>query len=172
MKRGDQPVAASFSPTYGEQWSPSHRRYPTSARKGDVVLLLSPNSIFFPIVCLSVMSLGAIIATTNPLNTNLEINKQIADSKPVLAFTTTDLVPKLADSNLSIVQIGSGTGNRRIVNTLEQMMTAEPNRNRIKERVTQDDTATLLYSSGTTGASKGVISSHRNLIAMVPTLDS
>ncbi|KAJ0866269.1 putative AMP-dependent synthetase/ligase, AMP-dependent synthetase-like superfamily [Helianthus annuus] len=34
-------------------------------RKGDVVMLLSPNSIFFPIVCLSVMSLGAIITTTN-----------------------------------------------------------------------------------------------------------
>ncbi|KAI3696034.1 hypothetical protein L1987_79043 [Smallanthus sonchifolius] len=139
-------------------------------RKGDVVLLLSPNSIFFPIVCLSVMSLGAIITTTNPLNTNREINKQIADSKPVLAFTTSDLVPKLADSNLPIVLIGSGAGNRRIVNTLEQMMTTEPNRNRIKERVTQDDTATLLYSSGTTGASKGVISSHRNLIAMVQTV--
>ncbi|KAI3816293.1 hypothetical protein L1987_15986 [Smallanthus sonchifolius] len=107
---------------------------------------------------------------TNPLNTNREINKQIADSKPLLAFTTSDLVPKLADSNLPIVLIGTGAGNRRIVNTLEQMMTTEPNRNRIKERVTQDDTATLLYSSGTTGASKGVISSDRNLIAMVQTV--
>ncbi|BBG94763.1 OPC-8:0 CoA ligase1 [Prunus dulcis] len=35
-------------------------------RKGHVVLLLSPNSIFFPVVCLAVMSLGAIITTTNP----------------------------------------------------------------------------------------------------------
>nr|QYV42686.1 phenylalanoyl CoA ligase [Taxus cuspidata] len=33
--------------------------------------------------------------------------------------------------------------------------------------VRQDDTATLLYSSGTTGLSKGVISTHRNLISMV-----
>nr|GMC95921.1 4-coumarate--CoA ligase-like 5 [Ipomoea batatas] len=30
-----------------------------------------------------------------------------------------------------------------------------------------DDMLTLLYSSGTTGASNGVVSSHRNLIAMV-----
>ncbi|KAJ0678125.1 putative AMP-dependent synthetase/ligase, AMP-binding, AMP-binding enzyme domain, ANL [Helianthus annuus] len=145
-------------------------------RKGDVVMLLSPNSIFFPIVCLSVMSLGAIITTTNPLNTNREINKQISDSKPVLAFTTSELVPKLSDSNLPIVLIGSDTGTGKIskigkiVNTLDEMMKTEPNRNRIKERVTQDDTATLLYSSGTTGASKGVISSHRNLIAMVQTV--
>lgn len=139
-------------------------------RKGDVVLILSPNSIFFPIVCLSVMSLGAIITTTNPLNTNREINKQIANSKPVLAFTISELLPKLADSNLPIVLIGSGTGKGKIVSTLEEMMWKEPNPNRVKERVTQDDTATLLYSSGTTGESKGVISSHRNLIAMVQTV--
>ncbi|KAI3778466.1 hypothetical protein L2E82_07796 [Cichorium intybus] len=139
-------------------------------RKGDVVLILSPNSIFFPIVCLSVMSLGAIITTTNPLNTNREINKQIANSKPVLAFTISELLRKLADSNLPIVLIGSGTGKGKIVSTLEEMMRKEPNPNRVKERVTQDDTATLLYSSGTTGESKGVISSHRNLIAMVQTV--
>ncbi|KAK6118939.1 hypothetical protein DH2020_047318 [Rehmannia glutinosa] len=50
------------------------------------------------------------------------------------------------------------------------MMRREPSQSRVKERVNQDDTATLLYSSGTTGASKGVVSSHRNLIAMVQTV--
>ncbi|CBI18881.3 unnamed protein product, partial [Vitis vinifera] len=118
-------------------------------RKGHVILLLSPNSILFPIVCLSVMSLGAVITTTNPLNTAREIGKQIADSKPVLAFTIPSLVPKLAGSNLPI-----------------------PSGKRVGERVNQEDTATLLYSSGTTGASKGVVSSHRNLIAMVQTIVS
>ncbi|KAG2319652.1 hypothetical protein Bca52824_012865 [Brassica carinata] len=65
-------------------------------RKGHVVLLLSPNSILFPVVCLSVMSLGAVITTTNPLNTAAEIAKQIKDSNPVLAFTTSQLLPKIA----------------------------------------------------------------------------
>ncbi|MFZ8398882.1 AMP-binding protein, partial [Staphylococcus aureus] len=50
------------------------------------------------------------------------------------------------------------------------MMETEPSQSRVKDRVTQDDTATLLYSSGTTGASKGVVSSHRNLIGMVQTI--
>ncbi|GMP44628.1 hypothetical protein CsSME_00013478 [Camellia sinensis var. sinensis] len=71
-------------------------------RKGHVILLLSPNSIFFPIVCHSIISLRAIITTTNPLNTTREIAKQIVDSNPVLAFTTPQLIPKLTDSNLSI----------------------------------------------------------------------
>ncbi|GJS67086.1 4-coumarate--CoA ligase 5-like protein [Tanacetum coccineum] len=143
-------------------------------RKGDVILLLSPNSIYFPIICLSVMSLGAIITTTNPLNTKNEISKQIADSKPVLAFTIVDLLPKLAGSGFPIVLIDSGSttgfANVKITNTLKKMMMTTPKPNRFKETVSQDDTATLLYSSGTTGASKGVISSHRNLIAMVQTV--
>ncbi|CAA3029966.1 4-coumarate--CoA ligase-like 5 [Olea europaea var. sylvestris] len=144
-------------------------------RKNDVVLLLSPNSIYFPIVCLAVMSLGAIITTTNPLNTPPEIAKQIADSKPVLVFTVPQLLPKLADSKLPIVLLDSGnsyTSESKIVKTIVEMMKREPNQSRVKERVSQDDTASLLYSSGTTGISKGVVSSHRNLIAMVQTIVS
>ncbi|KAF8026261.1 hypothetical protein BT93_F2923 [Corymbia citriodora subsp. variegata] len=156
-------------------------------RKGDVVLLLSPNSISFPVVCLAVMSLGAVITTTNPLNTASEIAKQIADSKPVLAFTTPDLAPKIAAAapGLSLVLIEDaaspssrpGGDNRsapkaKIITTLREMIASGPEASgrRVRERVDQNDTATLLYSSGTTGASKGVVSSHRNLIAMVQTV--
>uniref|UniRef100_A0A2C9TZF4 Uncharacterized protein n=1 Tax=Manihot esculenta TaxID=3983 RepID=A0A2C9TZF4_MANES len=144
-------------------------------RKGHVILLLSPNSIFFPVVCLSVMSLGAIITTTNPLNTPREIAKQIADSKPLFAFTIPELVPKLVESNsnVPIILIDDQNSTKiqaKIVATLSEMMRKEPSESRVRERVNMDDTATLLYSSGTTGASKGVVSSHRNLIAMVQTI--
>ncbi|KAI3933755.1 hypothetical protein MKX01_025171 [Papaver californicum] len=151
-------------------------------RKGDVILILSPNSIYFPIICLSVMSLGAIITTTNPLNTPQEIDKQITDSNPILAFTTQSLLPKLAATNLPVILIGDSTPITRsllaaitkplIITSLEEMMEKEPSRYRVKERVSLDDTATLLYSSGTTGVSKGVISSHGNLIAMVQTVSN
>ncbi|BFG19426.1 hypothetical protein CerSpe_057000 [Prunus speciosa] len=152
-------------------------------RKGHVVLLLSPNSIFFPVVCMAVMSLGVIITTTNPLNTTREIAKQTADSKPVLAFTTRQLISKLGGSttDLSIVLIDDdkikapnhGTGNGKIVSTLGQMMEKKKRHGssneglNLKEEIKQDDTTTLLYSSGTTGASKGVVSSHKNMIEMV-----
>ncbi|KAL3351499.1 hypothetical protein AABB24_019876 [Solanum stoloniferum] len=144
-----------------------------SIRKGDVVLLLSPNSIFFPIICLAVMSLGAIITTTNPLNTNNEIAKQIKDSNPVLAFTIPQLLPKLTGSNLPVILIdgvNDSNSNLKIVGDLQKLIQRKPSESRLKERVTQNDIATLLYSSGTTGASKGVISSHKNLIAMVQTI--
>ncbi|KAG7972015.1 hypothetical protein I3843_07G163100 [Carya illinoinensis] len=142
-------------------------------RKGDVILLLSPNSIFFPVVSLAVMSLGAVISTTNPINTAREIAKQIADSKPIIAFTTRQLVPKLAESSLRIVILDEhqsipAVRNARIVATLEEMLKKQPSGDgRVRDLVNQDDTATLLYSSGTTGMSKGVVTSHRSLIAMV-----
>ncbi|KAL8136539.1 hypothetical protein V2J09_002540 [Rumex salicifolius] len=145
-------------------------------RKGHVILILSPNSIFFPVVCLSVMSLGAVITTTNALNTPNEIAKQIGDSKPYLAFTTPELLPKIRNAalNLPIILMTdvknprSGAGFEDFT-TLKELMETKPNECRLKERVTQNDTASLLYSSGTTGPSKGVVSSHGNLIAMVQT---
>lgn len=120
------------------------------------------------------MSLGAVITTTNPLNTVSEIAKQVSDSRPVLAFTTFELIPKLAKSKLPIILI-DGVGSEmtktpsgfNIIGRLSEMMKKEASESRVKERVTEDDTATLLYSSGTTGPSKGVVSSHKSLIAMV-----
>ncbi|KAL5778325.1 hypothetical protein ACOSP7_011251 [Xanthoceras sorbifolium] len=144
-------------------------------RKGHVVVILSPNSVLFPIVCFAVMSLGAVITTMNPVNTPREIAMQIADSKPVLVFTVNKLVPKLASLKLPIVLLDDTEPEitipieAKILTTLQEMIKRESNGRRVKDRVEQDDTATLLYSSGTTGTSKGVKSSHRNYIAMIET---
>ncbi|XP_064935144.1 4-coumarate--CoA ligase-like 4 isoform X2 [Musa acuminata AAA Group] len=144
---------------------------PLSVRKPHVVLLLSPNSVHFPVVSLAVMSLGAVLTTTNPLNTPVEIGRQLADSCPVLAFTTRSLIPKLASApDLRIVLLDDRrrpSDDRRIVATIGEMIATEPDPARTAGAVSQDDTATLLYSSGTTGISKGVVATHRNLIAMV-----
>ncbi|KAL9306788.1 putative AMP-dependent synthetase/ligase, AMP-binding enzyme domain-containing protein [Arabidopsis thaliana] len=140
-------------------------------RRGDVVLILSPNSIYIPVVCLSVMSLGAVFTTANTLNTSGEISKQIADSNPTLVFTTRQLAPKLPVA-ISVVLTDDEvyqelTSAIRVVGILSEMVKKEPSGQRVRDRVNQDDTAMMLYSSGTTGPSKGVISSHRNLTAHV-----
>ncbi|XP_056849284.1 4-coumarate--CoA ligase-like 8 isoform X2 [Raphanus sativus] len=137
-------------------------------RRGDVVLVLSPNSISVPIVCLSVMSLGAVVTTANPLNTAGEISGQMADSNPKLAFTTPELAKKLAGSGVSIFLERKGpTRGVRVAGYLTEMVNKETSGDRARDRVDKDDTAMLLYSSGTTGRSKGVIISHGNLIAHV-----
>ncbi|XP_039055859.1 4-coumarate--CoA ligase-like 5 [Hibiscus syriacus] len=119
---------------------------------------------------LSVMHLGAIITTSNPLNTSREIAFHIADSKPVLVFTTGQVVPKLAGSSLPIVLLDTteATGQVKIVGTINEMIKKGPtDRIGVRDRVYQDEAASLLCSSGTTGASKGVISTHRNLMALM-----
>ncbi|XP_020587976.1 4-coumarate--CoA ligase-like 4 [Phalaenopsis equestris] len=128
--------------------------------KGNVVLILSPNSLYFPIVSLAVMSLGAILTTANTLNTPPEISAQIADSRPVLAFTTRSLLPKLAGHEFPILFLEEKT-------LLEWTDTDSHQRSPPREPVSQDDTAMILYSSGTTGKSKGVIFTHRNLISAI-----
>ncbi|KAL4186763.1 hypothetical protein AMTRI_Chr09g15550 [Amborella trichopoda] len=135
-------------------------------KQGDVVLLLSPNSIYFPIICLAIMSIGAIITTTNPLNTPREIHKQAADSKAKLAVTTPALVAKLGLTKLPVVLIGSDTKAQSCVCSLDDLMRSDPEKRPVV-RIRQEDTATLLFSSGTTGASKGVATTHRNIIAMI-----
>ncbi|CAN0855718.1 Peroxisomal OPC-8:0-CoA ligase 1 [Linum grandiflorum] len=166
--------------TFHELWTSvdsfaAHLSEAMGIQKGHVVLLLSPNSISFPVVYLAVMSLGAVITTTNPLNTPREIAKQISDSKALLAFTVPELVPKLAISNpnLPIVLIDGAKQSMIVARLSEILIKKAVDRSgggRVRERVDQEDTATMLYSSGTTGESKGVVSSHRNLIAMVQTI--
>ncbi|CAN7042306.1 unnamed protein product [Brassica oleracea var. botrytis] len=139
-------------------------------RRGDVILILSPNSFYIPIVCLAVMSLGAVVTTANTLSTAGEISKQIADSKPTLVFTTAQLAHKLPAGIFIVLteeEHVEPTGGVRVVGVLFEMMKKEPSGQRVRDRVNQEDTAVMLYSSGTTGASKGVISSHRNLTSYV-----
>ncbi|ESQ34749.1 hypothetical protein EUTSA_v10007285mg [Eutrema salsugineum] len=138
-------------------------------RRGDVVLILSPNSVYIPVVYLSVLSLGAVVTTANTLNTAGEISRQISDSNPTLAFTTRQLAPKLP-AGISVVltdDVEERTRGVDVVGILSEMMKKEPSGKRVRDRVNQEDTAAMLYSSGTTGQSKGVISSHGNLIAYV-----
>ncbi|KAJ8616779.1 hypothetical protein MRB53_036151 [Persea americana] len=128
-------------------------------KKGDVVLLVSPNFLHFPLLVLGIMSLGAVFSTANPLNTRQEIQTQVQDSNAVLILTTQELQPKL-DGLLSRPLI-------LVEPFLEKLINGPPPPPTCKlPHVTQDDTASLMYSSGTTGKSKAVVGSHRNLIAM------
>ena len=128
---------------------------------GDVVLHVSPNSLHFPAFVLAAMSLGAVFSTANFLQTRSEIQSQIQDSGPVLILTTADLASKLD---------GLIPRPPTLIDQFFASLSIDRNAPVEFPGVGPADPAALMYSSGTTGKSKGVVSSHGNLVAMASVL--
>ncbi|XP_023744862.1 probable CoA ligase CCL7 [Lactuca sativa] len=129
--------------------------YTYSISKGDVILIFSPNSILFPVAFLAVTSLGAIATTANPLYTVKELAHQISDSKPKLIITVDQLFSKVNGFNLPLIDLGN----------FSDLVAKSSNHAALSPSVYQSDVAAILYSSGTTGLSKGVVLTHRSIIA-------
>lgn len=115
-------------------------------RPGDRVAMKMENSDLFVIVYLAIHLAGA---TAVPLNTKLtqsEIDYQIQDSSPRIAIAP--------------VSLSAAVRHVRPESLLEA-----PNGEVSLPQVSPDAAATIFYTSGTTGSPKGVIHSHRTLIA-------
>ncbi len=118
-------------------------------RRGDAVGLLAPNSVDWPVAFHAVIALGGIVTSINPLLTPEEIRKQLGDAGARAVIAAGPLRDAVA-------------GMERVI-ALEALPTADhapP-----AAGVDPADLAVLPFSSGTTGLSKGVMLTHRNLVA-------
>ncbi|KAM0024869.1 putative AMP-dependent synthetase/ligase, AMP-binding enzyme domain, ANL domain-containing protein [Helianthus debilis subsp. tardiflorus] len=140
--------------------------------KNDVVLILAPNSIQYPVAVYSIIALGAIVTTVNPQYTVGEISKQIKDSNPKVIITVQDLYEKVANFGLPVVFLGSGGVKKGCFYVKDLILTSGSVSELPKVEISGDHTAALLYSSGTTGVCKGVVLSHMNFIAVSQMLAS
>ncbi len=140
-------------------------------RKGDTCAIYSPNTIEFPIVVLAVARLGGIVTTANPSYTAEELTRQLSDSCTRILFTSPAVgaAAREAAAQANVERVfcfGETPGTTPFETLLSGTIAAPP------VAIDPDDLVALPYSSGTTGLPKGVMLSHRNLVANMLQVDA
>jgi acyl-CoA synthetase (AMP-forming)/AMP-acid ligase II len=133
-------------------------------RKGDVLAIMSPNLPEYPIAFHGVATAGGVNTTLNPTYTADEIAFQLNDSRARLLITIPPLVGKAKEAAAKskveeIIVFGEAEGAVPFASLLVEGEVPEVHVD------PATDLVALPYSSGTTGFSKGVMLTHRNLVA-------
>ncbi|GAA1465550.1 AMP-binding protein [Microbacterium thalassium] len=136
---------------------------------GTTVAVLCPNIPAFATVFHGALRAGATVTTVNSLSTAGEIEKQLRDAGATWFVTVSPLLPQAVAAATAV-----GIPHNRLI-----VLDGAPGHPNLRELLTEGsappevsfDPATHLavmpYSSGTTGIPKGVMLTHRNLVANV-----
>ena len=138
-------------------------------RKGDVFATVCPNVPEFALAFYGVASLGGATTMLNPLFTAGEMHRQLTDSGARFVLTVPERLATVREAVIGtgveeIIVLG-GTDDVTPFRTLLQDDDPLP----LVDINPTEDTVVLPYSSGTTGCAKGVMLTHRNLVAAVLT---
>lgn len=136
--------------------------------RGDVVAIFMPNLPEYAVVFHGVLRANATNTTANPLYTERELAHQLTDSGARMLFTVAPFLEtaRAAAAGAGIddvVVVGPSEGDEPTLADLLGEGAAPP----AIEIDPATDLAALPYSSGTTGLPKGVMLTHRNLVANV-----
>ncbi len=128
--------------------------------EGDRVAFFLGNSPEFVIAYLAVIKVGAIMVPVNLRYRRMEIGHIFADCEPRLVVTEREQVSVLADAGYA------PEGDLPFV-LAEELSQWSSDAAWIPPLVLAEDLAMIMYTSGTTGRSKGAMLSHSNVLATV-----
>jgi acyl-CoA synthetase (AMP-forming)/AMP-acid ligase II len=136
-------------------------------RKGDVVAVFCPNTPWFPVVFHGIAAAGCVMSPINSLYTPDEIAFQLKDSGAKILITISLFMERAAEAveKSPVDEVVVLDGMEGHANLFDLLAAEAPS---VQVDIDPaDDLVTLPYSSGTTGLPKGVMLTHRNLVADV-----
>jgi acyl-CoA synthetase (AMP-forming)/AMP-acid ligase II len=135
---------------------------------GDRVAFLVPNLPEVALAYHGVIAAGAVAMMVNPLSTGDELAKYFAVGSPRLAIAAAPLVDAIraVAPGLTVISLGEAAGAEPL-----SALLGGP-REPPAVAIDPDAVAVMPYSSGTTGFPKGVMLTHRNIIAQCLAIES
>ncbi|KAH6853724.1 hypothetical protein B0I37DRAFT_319543 [Chaetomium sp. MPI-CAGE-AT-0009] len=144
-------------------------------KKGDVLAFYTPNSIDTPILTLGALWAGGIVSPANPLYTVEELAFQLRDSGAKGLVTQPANLPiaiaaaQKASLPLNrIILLGQHRDPSGQIRHFSSILgSSSATDQHTKALISPQETAFIVYSSGTTGLPKGVCLTHGNMVANV-----
>ncbi|ORX68967.1 acetyl-CoA synthetase-like protein [Linderina pennispora] len=143
----------------------------TGLNKGDTLLVVLPNNVYYPAITLATQMVGAVVTTANPLYTARELAHQIKLTGAKMVVSIDAKVPAIkeavnsAASSIPDNLIFTLDGANPIFNILSTK--PFPRVYLRTEEETKNALSFIVFSSGTSGNPKGVMLSHRNVVANI-----
>jgi acyl-CoA synthetase (AMP-forming)/AMP-acid ligase II len=137
---------------------------------GDVVALCAPNSIEFVVAWYAASMVGAILTTVNPAFRGEEITQLLRQARARWLVTSVELF----EEKVRLCAVAAGVRQTFVLGAADRtprgaipfdVLRSETDADVAAVRVVPTDVAFLPWSSGTSGLPKGVVLTHRNLVA-------